>query len=223
MGIHDAESLCEGYNRGAARAKGEILVFSHDDVEFLSTDLRSKVESRLGPGLDLIGVAGTTLLIDDMWASAGMPHVCGQVAHPWRGGGWEVGQWGTAARVYTGVQAVDGLWFAATRRLWEASPFDEGTFDGFHLYDLDFSYSAWKAGFRLGVCADIAVIHESEGRFDDVWRGHAEKFRAKHSATLGSARKRVGDVSVVAVRTKAEALEVMTPPHWSAWKAGARR
>ena len=36
------------------------------------------------------------------------------------------------------------------------------TFDGFHHYDLDFSYSAYRAGFRLAVVNDICIYHASE-------------------------------------------------------------
>ena len=39
IGIHDACSLCEGYNRGIARASGDVLVFSHDDIEIVTPDL----------------------------------------------------------------------------------------------------------------------------------------------------------------------------------------
>src|SRR5438445_13776871 len=31
IGIHDARSLSEGYNRGTRRAAGDLLGFSHDD------------------------------------------------------------------------------------------------------------------------------------------------------------------------------------------------
>ncbi|MBZ0250930.1 MAG: glycosyltransferase family protein, partial [Burkholderiales bacterium] len=33
VGIHDAKSLCEGYARGFAQARGDLVVFSHDDIE----------------------------------------------------------------------------------------------------------------------------------------------------------------------------------------------
>ena len=222
VGVHDAKGLCEGYNRGADRATGDILFFSHDDIEFLSKDLRAKSLSRLtGGGFDLIGVAGTTRISDALWASAGPPYVCGQVAHPSRTGrGYDIGQWNTAARVFRGVQAVDGLWFAATRRLWEASPFDEATFTGFHMYDVDFSFCAHRAGFRVGVCADIAVIHDSEGRFGAEWRREADKFEAKHAGALLRTPRREFDVGGATVTSRTEALELMTPPHWSAATAG---
>ncbi|HYQ99239.1 MAG TPA: tetratricopeptide repeat protein, partial [Casimicrobiaceae bacterium] len=32
IGVHDARSLAEGYNRGASKANGDVLVFSHDDI-----------------------------------------------------------------------------------------------------------------------------------------------------------------------------------------------
>ena len=38
------------------------------------------------------------------------------------------------------VQALDGLFMAARRSVIERVSFDPVTFDGFHGYDLDFSY-----------------------------------------------------------------------------------
>jgi hypothetical protein len=39
IGIHDARSLAEGYNRAVQASRGEWLLFSHDDVEIVSSDL----------------------------------------------------------------------------------------------------------------------------------------------------------------------------------------
>jgi hypothetical protein len=36
VGIHDARSLAEGYNRGIARSRGERVILSHDDIEILT-------------------------------------------------------------------------------------------------------------------------------------------------------------------------------------------
>jgi len=59
IGIHDARSLAEGYNRGIARARGEHLVLSHDDIEILTPDFADRLDRHLAQ-FDLIGVAGTT-------------------------------------------------------------------------------------------------------------------------------------------------------------------
>ena len=62
-----------------------------------------------------------------------------------------------------GLQGLDGMFFIARRAVVEAVPFDEETFDGFHGYDLDFSFAAHLAGFSVGTSAEIAVIHASGG------------------------------------------------------------
>jgi GT2 family glycosyltransferase len=61
------------------------------------------------------------------------------------------------------MQAVDGLFMAVRRGVAEQIRFDEKTFDGFHCYDIDFSYSAHLAGFRVAVAADLPVLHHSPG------------------------------------------------------------
>ena len=35
IAIDDAQSLAEAYNRGIDRAGGDVIIFSHDDIEFL--------------------------------------------------------------------------------------------------------------------------------------------------------------------------------------------
>jgi len=56
---------------------------------------------------------------------------------------------------------------------------DEATFDGFHFYDLDFSYRAHRAGLRLAVSTDILLLHASEGRFEEEWKRYAQRFMDK--------------------------------------------
>ena len=100
------------------------------------------------------------------------------------------------------------------RRVLETVHFDEQTFRGFHLYDLDFTFSAYLAGFRLAVCNDLAIIHDSQGDFGPSWRPHAQLFYQKHASRFFSMARRPFCISLVRVRTKQEALEVMTPDHW---------
>ena len=42
--INDAKSMCEGYNRGMALAKGTFLIFCHDDIEFIAEDITISLE-----------------------------------------------------------------------------------------------------------------------------------------------------------------------------------
>ena len=68
--------------------------------------------------------------------------------------------------VVPGIQALDGVFMAMRREVATAIPFDAEAFDGFHLYDLDFSFRAHRGGFRLAVCRDVVLIHESTGSYD---------------------------------------------------------
>src|SRR6185437_1711973 len=64
--ISDARGLCEGNNRGLRRSRGEIVIFSHDDVEFRAPDFASRLLNHLNY-CDIAGVAGTDRLCNGDW------------------------------------------------------------------------------------------------------------------------------------------------------------
>src|SRR5512144_3297135 len=72
IGIHDARSLAEAYNRAARSAHGDIVVFSHDDIDIVSADLAGAL-TRAFATLDVVGVAGTSKLLNAYWPAAGHP------------------------------------------------------------------------------------------------------------------------------------------------------
>ena len=53
-------------------------------------------------------------------------------------------------------------------------------FDGFHLYDLDFSYGACLSGFKLAVDHRIGLLHASSGVFKDAWHTYRRRFEDKY-------------------------------------------
>jgi len=184
IGIHDARSLCEGYNRGIRRASGEILVFSHDDIEIAAPDFAAKLLAYLSR-YDLIGTAGTTRLIGGNWIDAGWPHLHGQIgSHVEKPGSLIVTVYKVQGAVTANIQAIDGVFLAARREVLERIRFDEDTFDGWHLYDLDFTFSAHLAGFRTAVCHDLCLIHNSFGDYADAWRIYVQRFEDKYRSRL---------------------------------------
>jgi tetratricopeptide (TPR) repeat protein len=185
IGVHDARSLCEGYNRGVTRSRGEIVVFAHDDIRIVSPDFAAKLASSLG-ACDLFGVAGTTRLDGANWAQSGWPYLAGQVGHPQPDRRRVVTAFGLQDRLVLGAQALDGLFFAVRRSVLERVRFDDTTFDGWHFYDIDFTYSAFLAGLRVGIRTDLLLWHESLGRFDESWQQYAARFVRKHQSTLAS-------------------------------------
>ncbi|MDR2032870.1 MAG: glycosyltransferase family protein [Azoarcus sp.] len=183
IAIHDARSLAEGYNRGLRQARGDIVLFSHDDILILDPDFARKIDARL-QDFDILGFAGTRRLVSEYWWGAGIPWLVGAVAHR-HAFNIAFSIWGADAWPVTdGIQALDGLCIMARREAAREIGFDESTFDGFHLYDLDFSFSAWRAGKKLGVCCDIPLIHMSNGNYDEKHRKYSRLFLAKHRDVL---------------------------------------
>jgi protein O-GlcNAc transferase len=190
IGIHDAKSLCEGYNRGASRARGDFLIFCHDDIEFVHDDFCARLLQHLRTH-DLVGVAGTSRLVNGDWGHGGPPNVHGQIIHRARSDA-ALDAAKMSSYIYLGIgfqslvneniQAVDGVFIATKRELWEKIRFDENIFDGFHLYDIDFSYRAFLAGYKLAIPLDLLLIHFSTGRYDQAWQKYNLKFLEKFPA-----------------------------------------
>jgi GT2 family glycosyltransferase len=213
--INDARSLAEGYNRGVGQSKGDKLIFSHDDIVIFSPQVPQRLERHLA-SFDIVGVAGTTLLYCPAWHWAGPPHIFGQVAYPSpiEAGKFDVNIYGAPFPVIRDIQAIDGLFMAARRSVFGAISFDSATFDGFHHYDLDFSYCAFRAGLRLAVVNDICVLHASGGNYDQVWQHYAMKFQQKWFAGRPVQIARSFKWTCARASNLAEALEMMTPPYW---------
>ncbi|MEO8485223.1 MAG: glycosyltransferase [Betaproteobacteria bacterium] len=184
--IGDATSLCEGYRRGLARARGDAIVFCHDDIDLLAPDAAHRLARHLTRH-DLVGVAGTTQVTGPAVFWSGHPHIHGWMTHRLPGeDAYETSFSSLAGPVVAGMQAIDGVLMACRRELALAVPFDEATFDGFHLYDLDFSVRAHRAGWRLAVACDLGIVHASKGRFDAAWERYAARFRAKYPELSGA-------------------------------------
>ena len=179
IGIHDAKSLCEAYNRGAVQAAGDILIFCHDDIDLLQADFGERFLRHL-ESHDVVGVAGSSRLVDADWGHGGPPHVHGQIVH--KPPGQEDYLYfcaGLQAPVVEKIQALDGVFFGMRREVWETVRFDEASFDGFHIYDIDFTYRAHLAGYRLAVPMDLLLIHFSLGGYDLKWQAGNLKFLRK--------------------------------------------
>jgi len=160
-----------------------MLIFSHDDVLILDDAFATRIAERLRD-FDILGFAGTRKLINDYWWGAGLPSISGAMSHALPHcltlNVWNVEPW----PVVDDIVAIDGLCMAMRREAAEAIGFDAETFDGFHLYDLDFSFSAWRAGKKLGVCCDIPVIHASIGSYDAHHAHYGRRFLEKHRDLL---------------------------------------
>jgi tetratricopeptide (TPR) repeat protein len=182
--IADATSLCSGYARGFGQSTGALVVFSHDDIDILNPDFLLHLKQGMAK-VDVLGIAGTTRLTGPAYAWGGRESVRGWLFHHSRDGLYDAAIFDLESGLATDIVALDGAFFCARRKVVEEVGFDSTTFDGFHLYDIDFSYRAHLAGFRIGVTHDILIAHESVGNFNETWKMYADRFMAKFPGLHG--------------------------------------
>lgn len=176
--LDDARSLAEAYNRGISRSTGELLVFCHDDIEFARPDFAARLLDALG-AFDVVGVAGCTYLSGPNALWSGPANGYCQIAHVGPTGEWLSSLYGMGPERVAGIQALDGVFIACRRQVAESLQFDADRFDHFHLYDTDFSWRAYAAGYRVAVAQDLLLIHHSLGDFNETWQEHAARFLTK--------------------------------------------
>jgi hypothetical protein len=201
IGVHDARSLAEGYNRGIAKARAQFLILSHDDIRILSPHFAARVRDHL-ERFDLIGVAGTKRLVGGAWSLAGYPYNFQLVISPSPiHDKLYLCIQGDGDLIVSDIQGLDGLFLATHTEIARKIGFDAETFDHFHLYDLDFTFAAFLAGYRLAVCRDLLIVHESHGSFNEIWLKYKRRFEDKYAGRLDDAAStsgaaRVGNVLV---------------------------
>jgi tetratricopeptide (TPR) repeat protein len=176
--IEDAQSLCEGYQRGVAKSKGDVIVFCHDDIEIIVDDFYNRLLDALEDS-DVVGVAGTTIVNGPAVFWARHPYCHGWVTQQNSDGGFLPTPMSMSKPRVDNAQALDGLFIAAHRAVFATVQFDPITFDGFHFYDLDFTYRAHLAGLRVRIQCDILIVHASSGNFDEQYLRYAERFAKK--------------------------------------------
>jgi hypothetical protein len=77
---------------------------------------------------------------------------------------------------------VDGLFFAVNKKN-IIERFDESV-QGFHFYDIDFSFRNYLKNVKVGICTDIRVTHLSIGQTNEQWETNREIFAEKFAEKL---------------------------------------
>ncbi len=177
------EGLCAVYNQGVAKANGRVLVFMHEDVWMMEKEWDAVLLKKFRElsEMQILGVAGSSLLVDNPWPSwyaAGIPHTFGKVVHLIENTGeFFLALYNDRDGDQEAV-VVDGLWFATRKTLFGKCAFDSEIFNKFHFYDLDICMQALGFG-KIFVTTDIRVLHKSEGTFKDEWKEWSKVFVEK--------------------------------------------
>ena len=177
--VRNPRSLAWAYNKAIANANSDVVVLSHDDIDILAPDFAGQLCQALQT-FEVVGVVGSTSVQGPAVGWSGHPHLRGWITHH----ASENAEWNADVLdprpTNAKIALLDGVLIAAHRGAFVDVPFDEVTFDGFHLYDLDWSYRASCAGYRLGTIGNLRVVHASRGTYDDAWQKYADRFCQKH-------------------------------------------
>lgn len=178
-------SLTQIYNRALKETTNDILVFCHDDIVFESNNWGKKLLNHFKRNSDygIIGKAGTKYMPSSgRWWDYGMTEVVGQVYHQHEGKKWLSKYNESFGNKIEETVIVDGLFFVVNKTNIKTS-FDE-SIKGFHLYEVDFCFTNFLSGVKIGVISDIAITHLSIGQTNQQWEDNRLQFVEKHKENL---------------------------------------
>lgn len=182
--INDGEkSLSKVYNEIIKESKYDIVVFIHDDVYFDTKGWVQKLVKLFekNPEYGIIGVAGTTDLIDGCWWTLKKSST-GIVNHEKDGKKWESKFSPDQNTLLKEVVVLDGLFLSIDKRKIKHN-FDE-SFNGFHFYDLGFTFPNHLDGVKIGVTTYIRLTHKSVGETNEMWEKNKVQFEEKYKDKL---------------------------------------
>jgi hypothetical protein len=187
--INNGESLTKAYNRGLNQAKYDIVVFCHDDLAVETKQWGNKLVKLFdkNPEYGIIGVAGSkNMPVSGQWWE-NRNKMYGRVAHTHEGKTWLSSYSDDLGQNLEETVIVDGVWFAVDKRRVKKT-FNENV-EGFHFYDVTFSFENFLEGVKVGVTTAIRVNHQSIGMTNESWEKNrtdfSESFKAHLPANVG--------------------------------------
>jgi hypothetical protein len=183
------QGICAVYNQGISRAQYDILCFMHEDI-IIKTDNWGAILKNIfdeNSDIGLIGVGGGSYkpFTPSGWGGLGADNAYYNFIQSYKYANRE------RELIYrnpdndrfTQVACVDGMWLATTSKIAAKIKFDEGTFKGFHVYDIDFSIAVGQQ-YKVCVTYEILLNHLSEGKYSRDWLEDTLKLHEKWQDVL---------------------------------------
>jgi glycosyltransferase involved in cell wall biosynthesis len=178
-------SLTELYNRALIETTNDIVVFCHDDIIFETKNWGNKIlkHFKRNPTYGIIGKAGSKYMPKSgCWWDNGMTEVVGQVYHQNEGKKWLSKYNEFFGNKIEDTIIVDGLFFIVNKNNIKSN-FDE-KIKVFHFYEIDFCFSNFLNGVKIGVISDISITHLSIGVTNEQWENNKKEFVKKYEDDL---------------------------------------
>ena len=161
--------LTSVYNHALNTHDNRFVVFTHDDVVFNTINWGSKLIELFEKYKEygIIGVAGSASLGNNaIWWQTG--ESCrGEVVHDYKKEGamsvMTLSKFSPNDNELDEVCCLDGVFFAVDRTRCDER-FDDITFNGFHFYDVSYTFGAFaKKVCKVGVTKNFRITHKSIG------------------------------------------------------------
>ena len=157
----------------------DILVFIHDDIEFLKNGWGKEILRlfKNNKKYGIIGVAGSAQF-DKEAAWWRYPRKYGQVLHRNERKSWLTAFSPLLEKDLQEVVVIDGLFMAVNKKRIKKN-FSKDI-EGFDMYDIDFCLSNFITNkCKIGVTTNIRIAHNSVGKLKDSWYDNREYIRKK--------------------------------------------
>jgi glycosyltransferase involved in cell wall biosynthesis len=178
------QGICAVYNKGIQQAKYDVLCFMHEDVIIHTNNWGAVLKSTFDEHSDigLLGICGGSYkpFTPSSWGGLGVYNAFYNFTQNYK---YTVREPEHFYRNPNDVKlapvaCVDGVWLATTSKVAAKFKFNEETFRGFHLYDLDYSIAIGQA-YKVCVTYDIFLTHLSEGKYSEGWMEDTLKLHEK--------------------------------------------
>lgn len=165
-------SIFEAYNIGIKKSKYSNLCFAHEDIIIKSQNWGEIICSKLtNPEIGFLGVAGGKLMprVPASWSAYGV--VKNFIQSDLSKNNKSIHEYKTPDTNTDLVEVclLDGVFFCARKEIFNTISFDEKTFKGFHVYDIDICLQAKQMGLKNYVIFDVLIEHFSHGFRSKEW------------------------------------------------------
>lgn len=145
------KSAAEALNEGGKEAKGKYIMFTHQDIDFLSDNWLKNAENTLDsiPDLGIAGVAGKLNIKKGI-----ITNIKDGIPPKYAGT--------TKIKSVMKVQTLDECLFIIPKNIFKILKFDEETCNDWHLYAVDYCLNVIKLGFNVYVLPFL-LYHRSPG------------------------------------------------------------
>jgi hypothetical protein len=184
--------LCKVYNQCAEKTSSPYLCFMHEDL-FIETDNWGGIIIDFAedtPNCGVIGFAGGLQAAKNMsswWFDEKRMNVndgyTGKNKN-YRKYNYKYHQYvNPKSEAFSQVICIDGVFHFVKKSVWEEIKYDESNFNGFHFYDIDFSFAVAQK-YKNYVLFNMNVFHDSPGSTNSDYINNMIVFQNKWNKYL---------------------------------------